>query len=46
MSNTEYSGSMTCLNICLLHGLAGRLKKGDQLLKANGMSLVGVSNER
>ena len=24
----------------------GRLKRGDQLVKANGVSLVGVSNEK
>ena len=27
-------------------GHSGRLKKGDQLLEANGKSLVGVSNSR
>ncbi len=29
---------------CLVY--IGRLKRGDQLVKANGVSLVGVSNER
>ena len=29
-----------------LYPLPGTLKRGDQLLEANGESLVGVSNER
>ena len=38
--------SIVGTTIDFLCGLVGRLKRGDQLVKANGVSLVGVSNER